>query len=139
MMKTNAVKRAAGFSLVEVLISMVILSFALLGTAALTANGLKSTNDSSYRSQATFLADDILDRMRANVSKARGGQYNIDVAGNLTAGSGTLEYFDAKEWLDSLKDALPGGKGTVKVAGGVATIVITWDGGDTAFTTKSQL
>jgi len=132
-------RRAAGFSLVEVLISMVILSFALLGTAALTANGLKSTNDSSYRSQATFLADDILDRMRANISKARGGQYNIDASGNLTAGPGTLEYFDGKEWLASLKDALPGGKGTVKVAAGVATIAITWDGGATAFTTKSQL
>jgi len=132
-------RRAAGFSLVEVLISMVILSFALLGTAALTANGLKSTNDSSYRSQATFLADDILDRMRANISKASGGQYNIDTSGNLTAGPGTLEYFDGKEWLSSLKDALPDGKGTVKVDGGVATIVITWDGGNTAFTTKSQL
>lgn len=132
-------RRTAGFSLVEVLISMVILSFALLGTAALTANGLKSTNDSSYRSQATFLADDILDRMRANITKARGGQYNIDIAGTQTAAANTLEYFDGKEWLASLKDALPGGKGSVKVAAGVATIVITWDGGATAFTTKSQL
>jgi type IV pilus assembly protein PilV len=147
-MRKRGTRRSAGFSLIEVLISMVILSFALLGTAALSASGLKDTDESYYRSQATCVAGDILDRMRANVSKARGGQYEIDNIDSPTqvAPEGTLEYFDGDEWLAALADSLPGGKGTVKVESVsaevvVATIVISW--GDpanpTSFTTKSQL
>ncbi len=131
--------RSGGFSLIEVLVSVVILSFALLGTAALTANSLKNTNTSYYRSQATVLADDILDRMRANIVQARGGQYNIDVTGALVAANNTMEHFDCQEWTDTLAASLPDGKGTVNVAAGVATIVVTWDGGADTFTTISQL
>jgi type IV pilus assembly protein PilV len=140
--------RSAGFSLVEVLISIVILSVALLGTAGLTAASLKSTNTSYYRSQATVLADDILDRMRANVVKARGGQYNID-DGVPTGGPNTLERFDCDEWLATLADTLPGGEGSVTVNPGAnAIIVITWSDGEvdddgvekkSSFSTVSQL
>lgn len=132
-------KRSAGFSIIEVLVSIVILSFALLGTAALTASGLKSTNESYYRSQATFMADDILDRMRANIVQARGNQYNIADDGTLVAAADTMEYFDCQEWLDTLAEDLPGGSGTVDVAGGVATIVVRWNNGADSFTTISQL
>lgn len=147
-MKTHRMRHSAGFSLIEVLVSMVILSFALLGTAALTASGLKNTNESYYRSQATFLADDILDRMRANITQARGGQYEIDNidSPSQVALEGTLEYFDGDEWLKALADSLPGGRGTVKVQTvsvgiAVATIVISWGDPDnrSSFTTKSQL
>jgi type IV pilus assembly protein PilV len=140
--------RSAGFSLVEVLISIVILSVALLGTAGLTAASLKSTNASYYRSQATVLADDILDRMRANVIKARGGQYNVD-EGIPTGAPNSLERFDCDEWLATLADTLPGGEGTVTVDPGAnATIIITWSDGATdddgeeiksSFSTVSQL
>jgi type IV pilus assembly protein PilV len=130
-----------GFSLVEVLVSIVVLSIALLGTAGLTAASLKSTNTSYYRSQATVLADDILDRMRANVVVARGGIYNV--TGDppvFTAGSGTA-LFDVTEWSDTVAQTLPGGVGNVEVVAGVATIDITWGGEDNpeSFTTVSQL
>jgi type IV pilus assembly protein PilV len=132
---------ARGFSLVEVLVSIVILSIALLGTAGLTAASLKSTNSSYYRSQATVLADDILDRMRANVMVARGGTYNI--TGDppvFTAASGTA-FFDVSEWSDTVAQTMPNGVGNVNVALGVATITLTWGdaGSPESFTTVSQL
>ena len=136
-MRNRAKQRQAGFTLLEVLVSVVVLSVALLGTAALTANSLKANNTSYYLSQATVMADDILDRMRANITQARDGQYNIALNGSKTAGANTLENFDCTEWLATLAQTLPQGKGSVNYDGGVVTIVINWD--DQSFTTMSQL
>jgi type IV pilus assembly protein PilV len=55
-----------GFTLIEALISVVIMSIGLLGVAALQTRSLGSTNVSSKRSQAILLAGDLADRMRAN-------------------------------------------------------------------------
>jgi type IV pilus assembly protein PilV len=132
-------KASAGFSLVEVLISIVILSIGLLGMAGLTAASMNGTNEAYFRSQATVLADDILDRMRANPAAARGEQYDIDAGPVYTAAGGTMARFDSEEWVNAVATSLPGGVGTVNVLGGVATIRITWNGGTSSFTTVSQL
>lgn len=60
----------AGFTLLEVLIAVVIFSIGLLGLAGLQGMGLKLTNDSMNRTVATLLANDMIDRMRANVAAA---------------------------------------------------------------------
>jgi type IV pilus assembly protein PilV len=130
-----------GFSLVEVLVSIVVLSIALLGTAGLTAASLKNTNTSYYRSQATVLADDILDRMRANAAVARVGNYNITGDPPTFTASSGMALLDVTEWSATVADTLPGGLGTVSVASGIATVEITWGGEDDpqSFTTVSQL
>lgn len=132
-------KNARGFSLVEVLVSIVIVAIGLLGMAGLTAAGLKSNNTSYYRSQATVLANDILDRMRANAVQARGQQYDVAAGPAYTAAGGTLELFDCQEWVAAIAAAMPGGTGTVDVNAGTATIVINWDAGESSFTTISRL
>ena len=58
--------RGAGFSLIEVLIALVVLSVGLLGLAALQAEGLRSSSTAFQRTQAVLLASDLMDRMRAN-------------------------------------------------------------------------
>ena len=58
--------RQHGFTLVEALISVLIMSIGLLGVAALQTRSLGSTNVASKRSQAVLLAGDLADRMRAN-------------------------------------------------------------------------
>jgi len=64
----------SGFSLLEVLISLVIMSVGLLGVAGLISTTLKG-NDSAYmRTQATAQAYNIIDRMRANMD----GVNNLD-------------------------------------------------------------
>jgi type IV pilus assembly protein PilV len=59
-----------GFSLIEVLVSILVLSFGLLGVASMLAVGLSGIHTSSMRTQAVVLATDIADRMRANRTTA---------------------------------------------------------------------
>ena len=56
----------AGFSLLEVLVALFVLSIGLLGLAALQTTGVKFNQQSYQRTQATLQAYDIIDRMRAN-------------------------------------------------------------------------
>jgi type IV pilus assembly protein PilV len=53
-------------TLVEVLVTLVLISVGLLGVAALQLTTLKNNQESYVRSQAAMLAADILDRMRSN-------------------------------------------------------------------------
>lgn len=55
-----------GFSLVEVLVALVVLSVGMLGIAALYVESLRSGNTAQLRTQAVALASDMADRIRAN-------------------------------------------------------------------------
>ncbi len=55
-----------GFSLIEVLVSLVIISIGMLGVASLQLASMKGTQKSFMRHQATFLVQDIAERIRAN-------------------------------------------------------------------------
>ncbi|MGB1579959.1 MAG: type IV pilus modification protein PilV [Nevskiales bacterium] len=66
-----------GYFLLEILITVVVLSLGLLGVAAMQYTGLKDNNRSNERSLATILAYDIIDRMRANRTGAQNGDYRI--------------------------------------------------------------
>ncbi len=67
----------AGFTLVEVLVAMFVLAVGLLGMALLQTTGLRLNTNSYTRSQATFLAYDIIDRMRANRLGFQSGFYTV--------------------------------------------------------------
>ena len=56
----------AGFSLIEVLISIIILSFGLLGMVGLQAASLQATRDARLQSVATTLARELAEMMRGN-------------------------------------------------------------------------
>lgn len=62
-------RRAAGFSLIEVLIALVVLAFGLLGLALLQTVNLKYTQSANQRTQAVNLAGQLLDMMRSNRSQ----------------------------------------------------------------------
>jgi type IV pilus assembly protein PilV len=76
--RTTHLKCQKGFSLVEVLVALLVLSIGLLGLAALQTTSLKFNTDSYFRTQATYFVYDIIDRMRANSnSVVSGGTYDI--------------------------------------------------------------
>lgn len=80
--------QAQGFSLIEVLVALLVLSIGLLGLAALQTTSLKYNTDSYFRTQATFFVYDIMDRMRANntsATVANGGTYDVSSAAAATA------------------------------------------------------
>lgn len=60
----------SGFSMIEVLVALVVLAIGLLGFALLQTMTLRFTQSAQYRTQATNLAYDLLDQMRANRSLA---------------------------------------------------------------------
>lgn len=77
-MVANGSKHQKGFSLVEILVALLILSIGLLGLAALQTTSLKFNTDSYMRTQATYFVYDIIDRMRANSdSVVAGGTYDV--------------------------------------------------------------
>ena len=60
------IKNPSGFTLIEILIAVVILSIGLLGMAGIQIKGLRGTTSSTLRSEATIMANDIAERIHAN-------------------------------------------------------------------------
>ncbi|HZE18056.1 MAG TPA: type IV pilus modification protein PilV, partial [Mycobacterium sp.] len=77
-------RQQAGVGLMEVLITVLVLSIGLLGLAGLQATGLRNNHGSLLRTQATMLAADMADRIRANPAGL--ANYNgIDSTANQSA------------------------------------------------------
>lgn len=123
-----------GFTLIEVLIAMLVLAVGLLGLAGLQASSLSSNQSAYNRSQATQLAYDLADRVRANASAAALTRYigAIPTAGTTTCLNTTgctptqMAANDLFEWNSAVSSTLPSGAGSIAVAAGVYTITINW-------------
>jgi len=131
-----------GFTLIEVLIAMLVLAVGLLGLAGLQATSLKNNQSAYNRSQATQLAYDLADRMRANVAGKTTyttGTATATAACLTTAGCSkeAMAENDLKAWNDAITATLPGGTGTIAVNAGVFTITITWDDDHDGVTTNN--
>jgi type IV pilus assembly protein PilV len=103
-----------GVTLVEILVTVVIISVGLLGVAALHLTSLRAGQGSHTRSQATALANDIIDRMRANPRAAAAGEYNLAIADAAPITPTALVAIDQQQWLDALARALPSGDGEIQ-------------------------
>ena len=125
-----ALASARGFTLVEVLVALVVLSIGLLGIASLQLSSLRWNQGAAARSQATLLAYDIVDRMRANQKSATLGEYD-QAYGAATGNTGSVSLADKQRWKSLLGQTLPSGDGMVeRTATGTTTtfrITIQWD------------
>lgn len=140
-----------GITLVEILVTVVIISVGLLGVAALHVRSLQNGQDAHIRSQATAFASDIIDRMRANPTVAKSGGYNIAMGAAIPTSITGLARTDLTTWRAELAAAMPNGTASISsapVAGQqVFTVVIQWgqrdtdsDGDNTfSFTTRAEL
>lgn len=122
-----------GFTLIEMLVAVLILSVGLLGLAGLQGLSLRNNVSASQRSLATVAANDILDRMRANRAKALDGSYNADwtYAGTASAcaSGSTRATRDLNCWLVGLAADLPDGDGTIACtsATGICEVIVRWN------------
>jgi type IV pilus assembly protein PilV len=117
----------SGLSLIEVLITVVLVSIGLLGLAGLQLTSVQNSNSSSERFIATTLAQDILERMRANRNRAIGPGRVYNLAMGADPGVGGVEGDDLEAWTDAIGAALPSGQGAVAVDDdGVATVTLQW-------------
>lgn len=141
----NTIKRLQGFSLIEVLIALLVMSAGLLVFAALQMDGMKQTHAALIRSQAVILTNDMADRMRANVPGALAGGYDHSLvnASPPDCSAGCTPYKlaiqDIQEWLGLLKQHLPLASGRITCADSDATdavpcsqdsthvLLVSWD------------
>jgi type IV pilus assembly protein PilV len=132
--------RQGGFTLVESLVAMVVISVGMLGIAALYIEGLRAGRTSIYRMSAIDLAADMADRIRGNPTA--GNAYEGAAAQNNCMASGAVVVINCTPaqlaaedlfwWQQSVQVLLPGGAGAIDVAPGAAgaantyTISLTW-------------
>ncbi len=130
-----------GFTLIEVLVALVILSVGLIGLAALQTGGLRNNNSALIRSRAVLAAEDILDRMRANRADALDEDYDIALGGAVDGTYTGLVFTDLDEWKDGLALSLANGDGSVDVSGVIVTVVVQWTeaGGTDSVTVVTRL
>lgn len=144
----------SGFSLIEVLITLIILAIGLMGLAGLQNRMLNAEFESYQRSQALMLAEDMVSRIRSNPAAARASNYS----GNTVYGTGNIlgddacnpantTTFDLCSWSAALKGAsvtlnddetqvgaMIGARGCIQTVSGTATsevvlrVTVAWQG-----------
>lgn len=123
-----------GFSLIELLIALLILAVGLLGMASLMMTSMKSNQSAAQRSQASWLAYDIVERMRLNSDTASTSNAYLVAAGAAIpadpgckatgCNSANTATLDRREWMTQLADA--GLNGIVARNGSDYTVTINW-------------
>jgi len=117
--------RQRGVTMIENMVALLLLSFALLGLAGLLSRTLNREGESSFQTLASIQAQDVAERMRVNIEAYDAGDYAkfLGPSGNPTAQAcnsptsncapGKLAEDDAAAWALWLADALPNGEGVV--------------------------
>lgn len=145
-------RRSAGFTLVEVLVAVLVISIGMLGVARLVLAAVKANDSAYFRTQAANLAYSMLDEMRANRAYALTAPgyavgygaypnpgFTCEGSGN-TCTPAQIAQYDLYMWKQQLSSssgvttgALPSGDGQIVMnfPGGTgqptATITITWN------------
>lgn len=119
-MRNNSVYHQSGSSLIEVLISMLVLAMGILGISAMQIGSLKNNQNSYMRTQAVFHSLDIVERMLSNQAGVEAGNYNdptpVFTAACQTAAGCTAAQMAANDvavWEASIASGLPSGSATV--------------------------
>ncbi len=137
--------RQRGVSLLEVMIAVLVLAVGVLGAATLQLNAIRYNASAGYSTQASLIASDLLDRMRAN-SGQLSHYATASVAGECTASSGgsSIVLRDIADFIESVTCHLPRGAGSIAVSDNRVIITVSWSEArtqagedDTRFVTSS--
>ncbi|MGE0581484.1 MAG: type IV pilus modification protein PilV [Steroidobacteraceae bacterium] len=133
--------RQRGFTMVESLVALVVLSVGLLGIAGLYVTSLRTGRTAMIRTQAVNLVSDMGDRIRANgrgraayaTATYSGGPVEHDCVVNANCSGAELAEDDLARWIASVDATLPGPVATVEFTPAAATglpdqfqISLTW-------------
>jgi len=124
--------RQTGFSLVEVMITVFVLGFGLIGFAYLAFAGMAYNHDALARSQATLLAQDLLERMHSRSATPNGPLADAYTRVPTVAESGACQYATASAehdrncWYDAVRRLLPTGNARITVQDGEFVVEIVW-------------
>jgi len=125
-----------GFSLIEVLIALIIMSVGMLGIAGLYVQSMQAGRTSMFSHHAVTLAGDVADRIRANptagIAYAAGaGANNNCVASGASCDVGQMAANDIDIWQRQAADVLPNGQVAVVYNDAILPptyqITVSWD------------
>jgi len=132
-----------GFTLIEVLISILILSIAVIGAIKMQINSIQMTQQSNYFSTAVELATEIAEKMRGNGVQLQSAASPF-LKVNFHAGTDKIESSttcfsancspdqlaesDIAEWLQHISSSLPDAHAVI------CQDDSPWDGGDNSLT-----
>jgi type IV pilus assembly protein PilV len=131
----RAPRQQRGFSLVEVMIAMVIMSVGMLGIAGLYVQSMQAGRTSMFRHHAVTLAGDVADRIRANPTAGAvymgGGVDNGCVGQGVDCSEPEMATHDIFLWAQQATDTLPNGQVQITFDGAVTpptyVIEVSWD------------
>ena len=133
-MKTHLVHSQRGVGLIEVLVTMLVLSTALMALATLQVRSLQFNQSSYLMSQMNIFAYDILDKIRTDTQLATPtsdthlpiSSFNVGVNDGVPTGNISVKN-DIQNWRNNIAN-LPGGKGAISCDDltNVCKITITW-------------
>jgi len=95
-----------GFTLIEVLVSLLVLLIGLLGVASMQYLALQQVNNSNLRSQVNLHVQELVEQVRSNDDSLPG---------------------TTAEWEAEMQRNVPGAELDVQIDGGVLTVIVTWD------------
>lgn len=151
-----APKAVAGFSMIEILVAVLVLSVGILAAAMLQLKGLQYASESSYQTQAAYIAQKVVDRIRSDSVNpaqtyediecyaASGGVVCNKAGTAINAATTDINERDILEWGDMITKTLPSGR--LRVCHGAVTtnaagsfdcddngdvwlVIVMWDGG----------
>ncbi len=148
-------KVSNGFTLMEVLVALAVLSIGLLGMAGMQLFSMKSSHNAYLQSQASFFAYDLIDKIRANPVGFRNGNYDSaysSIPGSppncqsttATCSPAQLASFELAQWKCALgtyendvacsgtldmTSVLPNGDGKIERNGDDVTVTVQWQAG----------
>jgi type IV pilus assembly protein PilV len=122
------IDQRAGFTLIEVLISILVLSIGIIGAVKMQMNSIQATQQSNYFSAAVELATEIADKMRSNGDQMRSTSspflkvnFQADkdhiepttTCFNVNCAPDQLAQSDITEWLQNIRTSLPNARAVI--------------------------
>lgn len=133
----NRKRKAHGSSLIEVMVALFVLAIGLLGFAGLQTEGITMGRQAYMNSQAAFLAQDMVERMVANLAEARSAGYDLNYgqtvtapnpncnAGTTTCSPSQMADYDRNQWLTNVSNALPAGEASIVTVSNGPSFTVT--------------
>lgn len=121
---SQAMRDQRGVTLIEVMVAVFVAAIGVLGAAAMQLNALKYTESSRITSQASFIAYDIIDRIRANAEPTVLDGYDLADTSASASCSGICAT-DIQDFVANVQ-SLPGGEGSINVDGTAVTVSLSW-------------
>lgn len=130
-------KYQQGSSLIEVVVALFVLAIGMLGVMSMQVKSMQFNQSAYYYTQATYLANEILEGMRSNRSVANTYLIELDetspskavdcAAAASTCTPQELRDFNLNEWRSNIANTLVSGRSSIQRNGDFYAITVQFD------------